>query len=103
MGKISKRLRLIFAVTSVLFVAFLAVSPLKDYLSQWRHYEKGYVKFAQTRPDTKRLLADYRPGINQIWLPKMGVVDRCTTCHQGIAEQTLPPAVPGTHLCSASH
>lgn len=89
MGKISKRLRLIFAVSSVLFVAFLAVSPLKDYLSQWRHYEKGYVKFAQTRPDTKRLLADYRPGINQIWLPKLGVVDRCTTCHQGIAEPTL--------------
>jgi mono/diheme cytochrome c family protein len=95
MGKISKRLRLIFAVSSVLFVAFLAVSPLKDYLSQWRHYENAYVKFAQTRPDTKRLLADYRPGINQIWLPKLGVVDRCTTCHQGIAEPTLlSPSVP---------
>jgi mono/diheme cytochrome c family protein len=95
MGKVTKRLRLAFAVSSVLFVAFLAVSPLKDYLSEWKHYEKAYAKFAQTRPDTKRLLADYRPGINQIWLPNLGVVDRCTTCHQGIAEPTLlDPTVP---------
>jgi mono/diheme cytochrome c family protein len=95
MGKVSKRLRLAFAVSSVLFVAFLAISPLKDYLSEWKHYEKAYVQFAQTRPDTKHLLADYRPGINQIWLPSLGVVDRCTTCHQGIAEQSLlDPSVP---------
>jgi mono/diheme cytochrome c family protein len=94
-GKVSKRLRLVFAVSSVLFVAILAVSPLKDYLSEWKHYEKAYVQFARSRPDTKRLLADYRPGINQIWLPKLGVVDRCTTCHQGIAEPSLlDPSVP---------
>jgi mono/diheme cytochrome c family protein len=95
MGKVPKALRLIFAVSSVLFVAFLAVSPLKNYLSEWKHYEKAYVQFARTRPDTKRLLADYRSGINQIWLPELGVVDRCTTCHQGIAEPTLlDPSVP---------
>jgi mono/diheme cytochrome c family protein len=95
MGKVSKRLRLTFAVSSVLFVVFLAISPLKDYLSEWKHFEKAYVQFAQTRPDTKRLLADYRPGISQIWLPSLGVVDRCTTCHQGIAESSLlDPSVP---------
>lgn len=92
MGKVSRRLRLIFAVSSVLFLALLAVSPVKDYLSEWKRYEKAYVQFARTRPDTKHLLADYRPGINQIWLPKLGVVDRCTTCHQGISEPSLRDA-----------
>jgi cbb3-type cytochrome oxidase cytochrome c subunit len=95
MGNVSKRLRMAFAISSVLLLAFLAVSPVKDYLSEWKRYEKDYVRLAQSRPDTKRLLADYRPGINQIWLPKLGVVDRCTTCHQGIAEPSLlDPSIP---------
>ncbi len=89
MGQISRRLRVAFALTSVLFLAALAVSPVKDSLREWKRYKRSYVSFAQTRPDTKRLLADYRPEIDQIWVPDMGVVDRCTTCHQGIAEPTL--------------
>jgi mono/diheme cytochrome c family protein len=95
MGKISKRLRIAFAISSVTFLAVLAVSPVKDYLSEWRHYQNGYVKFAESRPDTKTLLADYHLGINQIWVPKMGVVDRCTTCHLGITQASLnDPSVP---------
>jgi mono/diheme cytochrome c family protein len=89
MGKVSKRLRIAFAISSVIFLAVLAVSPVKDYLSQWRHYQNGYVKLAESRPDTKTLLADYHPGINQIWVPEMGVVDRCTTCHLGITQAAL--------------
>jgi mono/diheme cytochrome c family protein len=95
MGKVPRKLRAAFAISSVLFLAVLAVSPIKDYLSPWRRYEKDYVKFAQSRPDTKHLLADYHPGIQQIWVPKMGVVDRCTTCHLGITQASLmDPSVP---------
>jgi mono/diheme cytochrome c family protein len=95
MGKISKRLRIAFAVSSVVFLAVLAVSPVKDYLSEWRHYQKDFVKFVELRPDTKTLLADYHPGINQIWAPQMGVVDRCTSCHLGITQANLrDPNVP---------
>jgi mono/diheme cytochrome c family protein len=92
MGKIPKKLRLAFAISSVVFLAVLAVSPVKDYLSPWRQYEKAYVRFAQSRPDTKPLLADYHPGIQQIWVPKMNVVDRCTTCHLGITQASLMDA-----------
>jgi mono/diheme cytochrome c family protein len=95
MGKVSKRVRIAFAISSVVFLAVLAVSPVKDYLSEWRHYQKYYVKFAESRPDTKTLLADYHLGINQIWVPQMGVVDRCTTCHLGINQASLrDPNVP---------
>ena len=89
MGQISRRLRFTFAVTSILFLFALAISPFKDSLLEWKRYKRAYVQFAQTRPDTKKLLADYRPEIDQIWLPDMGVVDRCTTCHQGITEPSL--------------
>lgn len=92
MGRVTRRMRLIFAASSVIFLAVLAISPVKDYLREWKRYEKDYVRFAQTRPDTKRLLADYRSGIDQIWIPQMGVVDRCTTCHQGITQPSLADA-----------
>lgn len=89
MGRVSLALRATFALASVAFVGVLAVSPVKDFFEPWKRYEKEYVSYAQTRPDTKRLLADFHPGIDQIWLPEMRVVDRCTTCHQGITQASL--------------
>lgn len=89
MGKVTRRLRLVFTVSSVLFVSVLAVSPVKDSLREWRRFKKDYVRYAETQPDTKRLLADVQPGVDQIWIPDMNVVDRCTTCHQGITQASL--------------
>ena len=92
MGKVTTRLRWIFALASVAFLIVLAISPARDYLRDWRRYERDYVRFAESRPDTKRLLADFRPEIDQIWIPQMQVVDRCTTCHQGITRPSLADA-----------
>ena len=92
MGRVSQRLRLAFAISSVAFVIVLAISPVKDLRREWKRYKREYARFAQTRPDTKRLLADFHPGIDQIWIPEMGVVDRCTTCHQGISQPSLAGA-----------
>lgn len=89
MGKITDRMRLLLAVSSLIFLAVLAISPFKDYRREWKQYKRSYLRFAQGRPDTKRLTADYSPDIDQIWLPGMNVVDRCTTCHQGIAQPSL--------------
>jgi mono/diheme cytochrome c family protein len=89
MGRVSRRLRVSFAIATVAFVAVLAVSPVKDYFQEWKRNEKDYVRYAQTRPDTKHLLAEFHSGIDQIWLPDMKVVDRCTTCHQGIIQASL--------------
>jgi mono/diheme cytochrome c family protein len=89
MGRVSNRTRLIFAVSSVVFLVVLAITPFKDFRREWKQYKRSYLRFAQGRPDTKRLLADYRPDIDQIWFPAMNVVDRCTTCHQGITQASL--------------
>jgi len=88
-GKLTDRMRLVFTVSSVVFLAVLAISPFKDFRLEWKQYKRSYLRLAQTRPDTKRLLADYRADIDQIWLPGMNVVDRCTTCHQGITQASL--------------
>ena len=92
MGKLTYRTRLAFAVCSVIFVAVLAISPFKDYRREWKLYKRAYLRFAQARPDTKRLTADYSPNIDQIWLPGLNVTDRCPTCHQGITQPTLADA-----------
>ncbi len=92
MGKISNRMRFLFALSSVVFTAVLAISPVKDLLHEWKGYKRAYVKLAESRPDTKTLLADYHPGIDQIWIPDMNVVDRCTTCHQGLTQPNLAGA-----------
>jgi mono/diheme cytochrome c family protein len=89
MGKLSKRLRLAFAVSSMLFLAALAISPVKDLLQEWKQYKRAYVRYAESRPDTKLLLAGFHSGIDQIWLPDLNVVDRCVTCHQGMMQASL--------------
>jgi mono/diheme cytochrome c family protein len=89
MGRVPKGLRLAFTVGSVLFLASLAVSPLKDLRREWKQYRKGYVRFAESRPDTRVLLADFHSGVDQIWIPELGVTDRCITCHQGITQPSL--------------
>ena len=92
MGKVTQRLRLWFAISSVLFVVVLAISPVKDLRHEWKQYKRAYVRYAESRPDTKRLLADYNPDIDQVWIPEMNVVDRCTTCHLGISKSSLADA-----------
>jgi mono/diheme cytochrome c family protein len=95
MGKLSDKVRLTFAVSTVICVLALAIAPLKDFRAEWKHYKRSFVKFAQGRPDTKKLLADYSPNIDQVWLPGMNVTDRCTTCHQGVTQSSLTdPSVP---------
>lgn len=92
MGKLSDKLRLTFTLSTVICVLVLAISPLKDFRAEWKHYKRWFVKYAQSRPDTKKLLADYSPSIDQVWLPGMNVTDRCTTCHQGITQPSLAEA-----------
>ena len=35
---------------------------------------------------------DFQPGIQQIWIPKIGVTDRCITCHLGYEWSSVLPA-----------
>lgn len=81
-----------FAWASLLLTISLAISPMKDFFRPWRQYQRQYSKFIEARPDATRLRARMVSGIDQIWLPQLEVVDRCTTCHLGIAEPTLAGA-----------
>jgi mono/diheme cytochrome c family protein len=80
-----------FGVVSLLLLIFLAIAPAKNHFSEWRHYQKLYLSLIGARGDAITLQRHFNghSGIQQIWLPEFGVVDRCTTCHVGLKEASL--------------
>ncbi len=78
-----------FGVVSVVLLVLLAIAPAKNHFSEWRHYQHSYLHLIHDRSDALTLRRHFQGDIQQIWLPDMQVVDRCTTCHQGLKESTL--------------
>jgi len=78
-----------FGTLSAVLLILLAVVPAKDYFRDWRAYQKGYLRLVRGRGDATTLTRRFQPGLQQIWLPELGVVDRCTTCHSALKEATL--------------
>jgi mono/diheme cytochrome c family protein len=78
-----------FALASILLLITLAIAPTKDFFREWRQYQRRYLSIAAGRPDGEALKRHFEGGIQQTWLPELGVVDRCTTCHVGVTEKTL--------------
>ncbi len=78
-----------FGIVSVVFLASMAVAPAKNFFSEWRHYQHGYLGLIRNRSEANTLQRHFQGGIQQIWLPELGVVDRCTSCHVGLKEASL--------------
>jgi len=95
-----------FGVVSLGLLLALAIAPAKEHFSQWHGYQRQYTRLIRDRGDAVSLRRRFVPGIHQIWLPDLGVVDRCTTCHLGLNEASLAdvsqqpfrkhPAIPHT-------
>ena len=78
-----------FGVVSLVLLLALAIAPAKDHFAQWHSYQRHYLSLIHDRGDAVSLRRRFQPGIHQIWLPELGVVDRCTTCHLGLNEAGL--------------
>lgn len=78
-----------FGTLSVVLLIALAIAPAKGFFREWHSYQNGYLKLIAHRGDAVTLERHFEPGIQQIWIPEMGVTDRCTTCHVALKEQSL--------------
>jgi len=78
-----------FGTLSAVLLALLAVVPATDYFRDWRGYQKRYLRLVRGRGDATTLTRRFQPGLQQIWLPELGVVDRCATCHSALKEASL--------------
>lgn len=84
-----KRLRVYFAVSSVVLLLVLAFSPFKDYFREWKLYQYEYNRLVNDLPQR---VTPATIGIKQIWVQKLDRVDRCVTCHLGLKESALEQA-----------
>jgi len=89
-------LRRLFAVSSLLFLAVLAFSPVKNALRPYRSIQRQYRRIGAARAPGMKAAVAYasRPiAIQQIWIPDFeNRVDRCTTCHLGVADEAMAGA-----------
>src|SRR5579864_6904912 len=89
-------LRRLFALSSVAFLAVLAFSPVKNALRPYRAIQNQFRQLGISRATTLKAAQTYtaRPiAIQQIWLPDLdNRVDRCTTCHLGVADDAMAGA-----------
>jgi len=78
-----------FGTLSLVLLLLLGIVPAKDFFRQWRGYQKQYLRLIRGRNDATSLTRRFQGGVQQIWLPELDVVDRCTTCHTGLREASL--------------
>jgi len=86
----------LFAISSVLFLFVLAISPTKNFFRPYRLVQEEYRRLGQERAGSLKRAEEYatRPvAIRQIWLREFeNRVDRCTTCHLGAADPLMEGA-----------
>jgi Cytochrome c. len=83
------KLRKVYFITAIVFLGILAISPLKDYFSEWRAVQRDYNRYIEKLPQK------VKPSplvLKQIWVPKLNRIDRCVTCHTGIDNGKLANA-----------
>ncbi len=78
-----------FGTLSILLVFCLAVVPVKHHFREWAQYQSRYLRLIRQRGDAATLQRRFQPGLQQIWLPELAVVDRCSTCHVAMKETSL--------------
>lgn len=83
------KLRLYFALSSIVFLVVLALSPLKDFFREWKWYQYEYNGMIKDLPQR---IKPTDIGIKQIWVKKLDKIDRCVTCHLGLKEKALVDA-----------
>jgi mono/diheme cytochrome c family protein len=90
------RITRLFAATSLLFLIVLAISPAKNALRPYHGIQRAYKRMGLERAKTVKAAQEYerRPGgIQQLWLRDFdNRVDRCTTCHLGVADTAMAGA-----------
>ncbi len=88
---------------SFIFLALVAFALWREFHPGWAPVQARFRAAMEKYGGTDRARA-FTPGIKQIWVPKIHMVDRCITCHLGyewgsILPATLPePLTPHPNL-----
>jgi cytochrome c2 len=87
------RLHLVFAGLSFGFLAIFLWVFLREQGAEWRAIQARFQRLEATVKNPHQLAeAAGARGLRQVWLPDLGRVDRCVTCHLGIDDPAFVSA-----------
>ncbi len=84
-----------FTLLSLLVGALVITAFFKDQFREWKHWQHEYIKQEMAKavtPEQRRAAARIPVEVQQINLPEIGRVDRCTTCHIAIEDPSYAGA-----------
>ena len=67
---------------SFLFLALMVFALWREFHPAWRPEQARFRVALEKHGGTERART-FTPGIQQIWVAKIHLVDRCVTCHLG--------------------
>ena len=84
----------LLVLLSVLFFGLVIAGVVYEERSDWRPIQARFRGILEQHGQVRAARA-FTPGIRQLWLPQLGRVDRCVTCHLGYEwGGTLPASLP---------
>src|SRR3989442_2419509 len=90
-----------FALANLALVLLLMWTMTTEYAPEWKKYQREYYRLwaaklteadLKSDPDLKQKLLSKPLEVRQIWDPKLGITDRCTTCHMGVENPKMMDA-----------
>jgi cytochrome c2 len=90
-----------FAVANLALVLLLMWTMTTEYAPTWKKYQREYYRIWASKlteadlkadPTLRQKLLSKPLEVKQIWDPKLGITDRCMTCHLGVDNPRMADA-----------
>jgi cytochrome c2 len=82
-----------FALANLVLVVLFMWTMTTEYAPEWKKYQREYYRLwaakltdadLKSDPTLKQKLLSKPLEVKQVWDPKLGITDRCMTCHLGV-------------------
>ncbi|HEY2386485.1 MAG TPA: cytochrome c [Candidatus Binatia bacterium] len=84
----------LLVVLSLLFFVLVLAAVVREERDEWRPIQEQF-RSALEHNGQSAAARGFKVGIRQLWLPELGRVDRCVTCHLGYEwSGVLPASLP---------
>jgi putative heme-binding domain-containing protein len=81
-----------FALANFVLVLLLMWTTGTEYAPEWKKYQREYYRLLAARlddPAQKQKTLAQPLEVKQVWNPKLGITDRCMTCHMGVSNPVM--------------
>jgi cytochrome c2 len=81
-----------FALVNFVLVLLLIWTVGAEYAPEWKKYQREFYRLLAEKVDDaalKQQILSTPLEIKQVWNPRLEIIDRCTTCHMGVANPKM--------------